>query len=61
VAGHSRRRSEETKGKTKKGKTTEVKMEGDKQKGMGTKMTSIYRALLLKNRNRKTLKPRLLM
>jgi hypothetical protein len=30
VAGHSRRRSEQTKEKAKKGKTTEVKMEVDK-------------------------------
>jgi hypothetical protein len=50
VAGHPRRRSEQTKGKSKKGKAIEVKMEVDKQKGMGTKITSIYGALHLKNR-----------
>jgi hypothetical protein len=43
------------------GKTTEVKMEVDKQKGMGTKITSVYGALLLKNRYRKDIKPRLLI
>ena len=33
-------------------------MEVDKQKGMGTEMTSIYGATLLKNINRKDSKPR---
>ena len=59
VAGQSRRRSEQTKEKALKGKTLEVKMEVDKQKGMGTKITSIYGALLLKNKNRKAIKSRL--
>jgi hypothetical protein len=56
VAGQSRRRSKQTKEKAKKGKTTEVKMEVDEQKGMGTKITSIYGELLLKKRNRKAIK-----
>ena len=35
-----------------------MKMEVDKQKGMGTKTTSIYGAILLKKINRKDSKPR---